>query len=209
MQNVNIFKPTDKVLELGCGENPIRHDELWHTMDSRKLPTVDIVWDVNNQPFPIESESYDGVYASFIMEHIRLTKVRGFIAEVHRILKPLGTAVIITSNLYEQAKVVIEKEEKGEVNDDIIHMVFGGKPDYEENYHHSSLTPNFAVRLLKETGFHEATIYEHPVAKQIWGKSTDMIVVVRKSGAHIEVSAGRTVPLSNSPPIIPKATASG
>jgi len=195
------FKPTDLVLEIGCGEKPVRHDGLWHTLDSRKLDTVDIVADVN-EALPVADEKYDGVYASFLMEHIRLPKLRGFVGEVYRILKPGGVAIIITSNLYEQARVLIEKEEKGEVNDDIIHMIFGGKPDFEENFHHSSLTPKFAIQLFREAGFYSLTIYEHPVAKQIWGKSTDFILEARKSGARIArieriTSAGRTVPLSN------------
>jgi SAM-dependent methyltransferase len=180
------FKPTDKVLELGCGENPVRHDEFWQTLDSRKLDTVDIVWDVNEQPWPIQSEIYDGVHASFVMEHLRLSKLRRFIAEIERVLKPGGIVVIVTSNLYDQAHVIIEKEERGEVNDDVIHMVFGGKPDIPENYHHSSLTPKYLVSLLREAGFDEITIYEHPVAKAIWNHSTDMIVQAKKGHLKVE-----------------------
>jgi SAM-dependent methyltransferase len=175
------FKVTDKVCELGGAENAAFHPNI----DMRACQGVDMVADLN-EGIPLADESYDGVFSEFLMEHLRPAKLRGFIAEIHRILRPGGSAVIITSNLYEQAKVIVEKEEKGEVNDDIIHMIFGGKPDFEGNYHHSSLTPNFAVRLFKEAGFHEVTIYEHPVAKQIWGKSTDMLLVARKSGAHIE-----------------------
>lgn len=178
------FKPTDEVLEIGCGDNPMRHDQLWQTMDSRRLPTVDIVCDVN-EGIPIGSEHYDGVYSSFLLEHLRLPKLRGFLSEVYRILKSEGTAVIICSNLLDQARVLIEREEW---NDDMVYMVFGGNPDYLENYHHLGLSPKYAVKLLAEAGFGEVTIFEHPVAKQIWGRSTDMIIHAKK------VKVGKTGP---------------
>jgi predicted SAM-dependent methyltransferase len=174
------FKPIDKVCELGGGETPVFHPNL----DVRPLPTVDIVADLTG-PLPLESNSYDGVYSSFLMEHLPLQKVRGFIGEIHRILKPDGIAVIITANLLEQARVLIETNEWDNRH---IHLVFGGDPPYEENYHKSSMSPQFAIQLFKEAGFHEVTIYEHPVAKQIWGRSTDMIVVAKKSRVRIERS---------------------
>lgn len=171
------FKPGDKVLELGGGDRAQFHPNL----DVREGPGVDIVADLN-EPLPIDSESYDGVFSQFLMEHLRLSKVRGFISEIHRILKPGGTAVIITANLLEQAKALIEREEW---NDDLITMVFGGNPDYPENYHHSSMSPQYAIKLFKEAGFNSITIYEHPVAIAIMGRSTDMIIQAQKSGAVI------------------------
>lgn len=171
------FKRGDKVIELGGGDNPVFRPNV----DIRAGSTVDIVGDLN-EPLPIESESYDGVFSQFLMEHLRLSKVRGFISEVYRILKPGGIAVIITANLLEQAKALIEREEW---DDDLIRMVFGGNPDYEENYHHSSMSPRYAIRLFREAGFNTVTIYEHPVAKAIMGRSTDMIIEARKSGARI------------------------
>jgi ubiquinone/menaquinone biosynthesis C-methylase UbiE len=175
------FKPTDRVAELGGGSQPLFHPNI----DACTGEGVDIVADLN-EGIPLENESYDGIYASFVMEHLRLPRLRGFLAELERVLKPEGIALIITSNLYDQAKVIIEKENRGEVNDDVIHMVFGGKPDIPENYHHSSLTPKYLVSLLREAGFDEITIYEHPAAKAIWNHSTDMIVQAKKGYLKIE-----------------------
>jgi len=165
-------------MELGGGPD---HPVFRPNLDVRPGPCVDIVANLN-EPLPIESESYDGVFSQFLLEHLRLTKLRGFLSEVHRILKPGGMAVIITANLLEQAKVLVEREEW---NDDLIYMVFGGNPDYPENYHHCSLSPQYALKLFRGAGFHRITIFEHPVAKQIWGKSTDMIIQAEKSGARI------------------------
>lgn len=160
------------MIEFGGGDNPVFLENL----DVRSGPKVTLVADLN-EPLPVESESYDGVFSQFLLEHLRLPKLRGFLSEVHRILKPNGTGVIICANLLEQAKVLIEREDW---DDDMIHMVFGGKPDYLENYHHLGLSPKYAVKLLAEADFGEVTIYEHPVAKQIWGRSTDMIIHAKK-----------------------------
>jgi SAM-dependent methyltransferase len=78
-------------------------------VDIRPGSKVAIVADLN-EPLPIESESYDGVFSQFLLEHLRLPKLRGFLSELHRILKPGGIAVIITANLLEQAKVLVERE---------------------------------------------------------------------------------------------------
>lgn len=171
------FKPSNKVLELGGGDRPQFHPNL----DIREGPSVDIVADLN-EPLPIDSESYDGVFSQFLMEHLRLSKVRGFISEVHRILKPGGTAVIITANLLEQAKALIEREEW---NDQLVGMIFGDN-DYPENTHRCGFSPQYAIKLFREAGFHSVTIYEWPPSKEIWGRATDMVIEARKSGARIE-----------------------
>ncbi|MBU0777970.1 methyltransferase domain-containing protein [Patescibacteria group bacterium] len=160
------FKPGDKMTELGGGDNPLFHPNV----DSRQLPAVDIVADLE-EPLPLENDSYDGIFSQFLMEHLRLTKVRGFISEVYRILKPGGIAVIITANLLEQAKWLIKKKEWDDV---IIQMIFGGNPDYPENYHRSSLSPQYALKLFKEAGFQSVYIFEHPETK------TDMIIEAKK-----------------------------
>lgn len=181
------FKPTDKVCELGGGDNPMSPD--WLNVDVRPGPKVTLVADLN-EALPVESESYDGVFSQFLLEHLRLPKLRGFLSEVHRILKPSGIVVITTANLLEQCRIIVERDEKGEMSDDLIYMVFGGNPDYMENYHHCSLSPQYAIRLFREAGFGDITIYEHPTAVAIWGKSTDMIIQARKSGAVITRSLG-------------------
>lgn len=160
------FKPGDRLIELGGGDRPLFHPNV----DCYQLPTVDIVADLE-EPLLTENDSYDGVFSQFLMEHLRLTKVRGFISEIYRILKPGGITVIITANLLEQAKRLIEVEEW---EDSTIQMIFGGNPDFPENYHRSSLSPKYALKLFREAGFQSVDIFEHPGAK------TDMIIEARK-----------------------------
>ncbi|GAI47982.1 unnamed protein product, partial [marine sediment metagenome] len=104
------------------------------------------------EPLPLESESYDGVFSKFVLEHLRIAKVRRFISEVHRILKPGGIAVVITANLLEQARVLIERDESEEWNDEILYMVFAGHPDYPSNYHRSSPSPQICHQAVQGGG---------------------------------------------------------
>lgn len=96
----------DKVLELGGGSKPVCPGR-WTNIDYRKLPGVDIVADLN-EPLPVEDGIYDGVFSSYLIEHLSWRKVRGLIKETYRVLKTGGKAVFITANLLEQAKKLVE-----------------------------------------------------------------------------------------------------
>lgn len=164
------FKPGDKVLEVGGGDRP----QFRPNLDCRQLPTVDIVADLN-EPWPIESEAYNGVFGMYIIEHISWRRVRQFISETHRILRPSGIGVMITANLLEQARKLVEMPEW---SDQLVCMIFGDN-DYPENTHRCGFSPQYAIKLFREAGFHEVTILEHPACK------TDMILEARKSGASV------------------------
>jgi len=169
------FKVTDRVIELGGGDNPVFPENV----DMRPGPKVAIVADLN-QPLPIESESYDGVFSMYAIEHLSWRKVRGFISESHRILRPSGVAVFITANFLEQCRKMIETPDW---NDDLVCMCFGDQNyeggDWVFNAHHNGFSPSYAIKLFREAGFHEVTIFEHPACK------TDMIIQAKKSGARV------------------------
>lgn len=165
------FKPEDKILEVGGGDRP----QFRPNLDCRQLPSVDIVADLN-EPWPVEGEIYDGVFGMYIIEHISWRKIRQFISETHRILQPSGISVMITANLLEQARRLVETPEW---KDELVCMVFGDN-DYPENTHRCGFSPAYAIKLFREAGFHEVTIFEHPACK------SDMIIQARKSGARIK-----------------------
>lgn len=171
------FKPGDKVLELGGGDRPQFHPNL----DIREGPGVDIVADLN-EPLPIKNESYEGTFSMYLIEHLSWRRVKGFIDEVHRILKPNGISVFVTANLLEQCKLAIKWFEEGK-GWEVSQMMFGNQNyeggDWISNAHHVGFSPNYAINLFREASFHEVTIFEHPAAK------TDMIIQARKSGAKI------------------------
>lgn len=154
-----------KIIEIGGGNNPRYRPNL----DIRPGPQVDIVADLN-KPLPLSDKSYEHVHSAYAIEHIGWRQVKPFIHELHRILVPGGTCLIVTANLLEQCRRLIET---AEWNDDLIGMVFGGQ-DYPENTHRCGFSPDYAIRLFREAGFSGVTVRPLPQCK------TDMIVEARK-----------------------------
>lgn len=165
------FKPGMRLLEIGGGSTPLIRPNL----DIRWLPEVDIVADIS-YPLPLNKDSFDGILCKYVLEHISWRKVRGFIAEVHRILAPGGVAVFFVPNLLEQARKLIEAKEW---NDDLICMVFGDL-DYPENSHKAGFSPDYAGKLFREAGFYMVEVLPHPDCL------TDMIIHGTKSKARVE-----------------------
>lgn len=170
-----MFPTNARVVELG---GDLVHPQFRPNLNCVPGPAVDIICDLADS-IPLETEGYDGIFAQFILEHIRHARIRRFIGELHRVLKPGGKAILITANLYEQAKRLVASEEWA---DDLVYMVFGGSPDYPGNFHHSGFSPRFAWRLFKEAGFYEVKIAPLPNC------ATDMIIEAVRSGAGVEVS---------------------
>ena len=156
----------NNVIELGGGNCPVYSRKLGNglNLDCRVGENVDIVTDFE-KPLPLPDNEYDLVYSSYAIEHVSWHNLQQFIREIHRILAPRGKALIITANLLEQAKVLVNKE-KWELND--LCMVFGNL-DYPENSHKSSMSPELATRLFREAGFSRVIVYAHPCP-------TDMII---------------------------------
>jgi len=159
----------DKVLELGGGSNPVCPGH-WTNLDCRELPGVNIVASLE-EPLPIEDESYEGVFCNYALEHISWRKVRDFLSEVRRILKPEGRAIFITANLKEQAKLIGAKDKWG--GDFESRLVFGDL-DYPENSHKCGFSPEYAQRLFNEIGF-QAKVEPHPDCP------TDMVITAFKA----------------------------
>lgn len=131
---------------------------------------MDIVADLE-KPLPLPNDEYDMVYSQFAIEHISWRNLKQFIGEVHRILNQGGRAVIVTANLMEQARVLVQKQE-WDIND--LCMVFGDQ-NYPENTHRSSMSPELARRLFKEAGFSTVNIVPLPNCQ------TDMVIEAYKS----------------------------
>lgn len=75
------------LLDIGCGE----HKQPGFTgMDKRKLPGVDIVWDLERFPYPLPAESCLTVIGSHIVEHIKPWLMLDFMNELWRITKVNG-----------------------------------------------------------------------------------------------------------------------
>jgi len=119
----------------------------------------------------LESNFYDGIFSRYALEHISWRNIEQFIAEIYRITKDNGKAVVITSNLFEQCKSVIEEG----VNKDTVERIFGSQefPDHA-GAHKMGFSPEYATELFKKAGFNYVKLYSHPVSK------TDMILEAYK-----------------------------
>lgn len=139
-------------------------------VNSSPGPAVDHIADLNER-FPLPDASYDGIYGQYVIEHIRHARVRQFITECYRVLRPGGYCVMVTANLLEQCRRVINTPVW---TDELIQMIFAGNPDYPGNYHHTGFSPDWAVKLFSEAGFNAVDIIEHPQTV------TDLIIEARK-----------------------------
>lgn len=82
------------ICDLGCGAN--KQNPNWFGVDYRKLPGVDLVQDLEVQPWAIPSESFNMVSCSHLWEHINPAKggFLSFVNEIWRILRPGGEVII-------------------------------------------------------------------------------------------------------------------
>jgi ubiquinone/menaquinone biosynthesis C-methylase UbiE len=76
----------DKVyLDIGCGEN--KQAPYFIGIDRREMEGIDVVWDVEEFPWPIPDDVADLAIASHLVEHIKPWLTLQFFDEVWRILK--------------------------------------------------------------------------------------------------------------------------
>jgi hypothetical protein len=74
-------------LDVGCGGNK---QPNFIGMDKRKLPSVDVVHDLEVFPYPIPPDSCNTIVGSHIVEHIAPQKMIDFMNELWRICKVGG-----------------------------------------------------------------------------------------------------------------------
>ncbi len=144
-------KPTDKVIELGGGANPLIRpncDVRW-CQDANGNQTVDFLADFN-EPLPIQSDEWDGVFSQYALEHISWRKVKQFIREVYRILKNGGKAVFVVPNTEAQLKWIQNNPDGWDGKDafESCSCVLFGDNDYPENTHRAYLSPSIAKELF-------------------------------------------------------------
>jgi SAM-dependent methyltransferase len=83
---------TARILDVGCGKAKI--DPLAIGIDRHPRSVADIIWDLDDFPWPLEDNSFDRIYMSHIIEHVR--DVNRTMAEIYRVCKPDAEVNIIT-----------------------------------------------------------------------------------------------------------------
>ncbi len=79
-------------LDIGCGTRKIEPESVG--IDIAPSPAVDIVWDLERYPWPLEDNRFERIHMSHIIEHFR--DIPRAMAEVHRVARP-GAEVIIAT----------------------------------------------------------------------------------------------------------------
>lgn len=169
-----------RIIELGCGQN--RHSQADVAVDVRHIPgVVDFTADFNN-PFPIGSEEFDGIYSAFCLEHVSYRSVPQFVRECLRILKPGGKALLIVPNTEEQLKWV-QSHPEGWDNKSLFEAasekLFGSQnmPDdqgVDHNTHRCYFSPEIVQQLFQEAGFRD-------IVTQPYGeRQTDLVIQAMK-----------------------------
>jgi SAM-dependent methyltransferase len=72
--------PTSRTLDVGCGTKKTAGSV---GLDCRPYPGVDVVHDLERFPWPLESDAFDLVVCSHIVEH--MSDVGRFLKEIHRV----------------------------------------------------------------------------------------------------------------------------
>ena len=76
------FDEKTKVLHLGCGNSKIQNTV---SVDINSKANPDIVWDLNNVPWPIEDNKFDRTIALNVIEHLNDTLK--LLKEIYRVSK--------------------------------------------------------------------------------------------------------------------------
>lgn len=83
-----------RLLDVGCG--PAK----WPSavgIDQTAYPGVDVVWNLDRLPWPLDAGSFDAVLCRDSLEHVE--NVVAAMDEFHRLLKPGGRVIIVTPHV--------------------------------------------------------------------------------------------------------------
>ncbi len=85
----NALAEFEKILDIGCGPNKV---EGATGIDSIKSPGVDVVWDLDQYPWPFPDNHFNLIISNHAFEH--LTDLVKVITECYRILGPEGRLIV-------------------------------------------------------------------------------------------------------------------
>jgi len=126
-----------KVLDIGCGNNPYiaRKDEIVTTTDVRKDVNPVVVCDAISLPF--DTEYFDKVRASHLLEHFGRNETHKVLDGWVRVLKTGGELEIIVPDIKWAAERILRSHEYFGVieEEDTVISVLYGDQTYPTNFH--------------------------------------------------------------------------
>lgn len=172
--------PDAKTLELGGGDNPLPGVTV--NVDKRPGPYTSFTADFD-EPLPITSDEFDGVVSRFVLEHLSWRKVRQFVAEIHRVLKPGGKVLVITADVEAQVQWIKDNPKGWDDKPafESASCILFGDQDYPENTHKNYMSPDIVRGLFLEAGF------VNVVVSAFGGRQTDLRLDADKVGSLREL----------------------
>ena len=103
-------KPTKSLLDVGAGKGAHaavfsryynvttidRHDDAKETFETLDINANVVMAEIDKQPFPLPENSFDVVFTKSVIEHVE--NWEHFLREIFRVLKPGGSAIVMTPN---------------------------------------------------------------------------------------------------------------
>ena len=116
------------------------------------LINPDLVFDIEKEKLPFETETIEEVYCSHIIEHISFSKVTYLLEEIYRILAPGGKLFIIVPDL----ETICRRFLAGE-NFQMLEWFFGNQY-HEGEYHKCGFNTLMLERLLNGLKFRSVVV---------------------------------------------------
>ncbi len=140
-------------IDVGCGERKVKIDGYQMvSCDIRGEVHPDMICPIDAIPIP--SESYDLVFASHVLEHVKRADIYKTMKEWRRILKVGGKLQLIVPDLEVAAIELLSCK----TSNDTFDILFGAQ-NYPTNFHFSGYTHMLLQAIVKNYGF-EVNIVE-------------------------------------------------
>lgn len=130
-----------KILDLGCGNDK---QGGAFGVDIDKKSQADMIYDLNEFPYPFETNSYETVFSKYVIEH--LENPLEFLKECKRIA--INKVVVITDNQTS------------------LHYIFDGRQQSVE--HLFAWNDHNIIKLFKRTGFEDVEVRYNKFKPDKW-----------------------------------------
>ncbi|HEY3940254.1 MAG TPA: methyltransferase domain-containing protein [Bryobacteraceae bacterium] len=80
------------ILDVGCGTRKV--DPAAVGIDADPRSAADVVWNLDECPWPLDGDAFDRIYMSHIIEHVR--DVPRTMAEIHRVARNGADVFVVT-----------------------------------------------------------------------------------------------------------------
>jgi predicted SAM-dependent methyltransferase len=147
-------------LNLGCGSNKIRN---FINIDIEESCKPDLIHDFVHKKLPYKDNSVSEVVLSHVIEHISRRFHKGFLREVHRVLKPGGVFFVAYPEFTECYKNWAHNYRGMK---EFWEATMFGRQLYPSDYHVCPMhTPDF-LDVLRDLGFNDVLVQQEPTPNE-------------------------------------------